>query len=501
MRHKIIKYKLVIFAVFLIAFCYIYAYAVGREYSCRFEFFADELENNTPVVYFEDGSDDCVDIIETRVEEGGSFYVKVRSKTPGKVYLAAKAGEHTSSLITIYVHPSGIITEQDYFGYITGGEVIRIFIVLYVAVVLAELIYKYRKAVKENIYTYDNILLFGLIVFVAFLLLSQILSCITESKLGLYILFCNILTLTESFAFLTFPVAFISAILTTLSNVQLLRKEGRSWRNTLGIILGVILCIATLTPVAISTGLERSRWEWFDVHRWTGIGRFIGMFIEYTAGIIVSYFEFILIGSIVLGIKAARHIPAFDKDYIVINGCQIRKDGTVTKLLQSRADRAIEFAAMQKKATGKDIIFVPSGGKGSDEVISEAESISNYLISQGIPESSIIPENKSTTTLENFKYSAEIIKEKGPADAKVAFSTTNYHVFRSGMLASRAGIRAEGIGSPTKSYFWVNAFIRELVATIVYERKKHFLVLTFLMLINIAVVLMTYFSNVVLSFD
>lgn len=44
---------------------------------------------------------------------------------------------------------------------------------------------------------------------------------------------------------------------------------------------------------------------------------------------------------------------------------------------------------------------------------------------------------------------------------KIAFATTNYHVFRSGIWAQLAGLRAEGIGSKTKWWFWPNAFIRE----------------------------------------
>ena len=41
------------------------------------------------------------------------------------------------------------------------------------------------------------------------------------------------------------------------------------------------------------------------------------------------------------------------------------------------------------------------------------------------------------------------------------FSTTNYHVFRSGVWAGLAGFPAEGIGSRTKWWFWPNAFVRE----------------------------------------
>ena len=89
-------------------------------------------------------------------------------------------------------------------------------------------------------------------------------------------------------------------------------------------------------------------------------------------------------GTAVSAVRAAKHIPEFNKDFILILGCQITKDGGLTKLLQSRTDRAIEFANMQKKATGRDIVFVSSGGKGDDEVIAEAEAIHNYLVSTGI---------------------------------------------------------------------------------------------------------------------
>ena len=361
-----------------------------------------------------------------------------------------------------------------------------------------DLIIMYRRGLRKNLYLSRNILTCGLIIFMSGSFLMHLINLISIPRMGLYEILGSFMNFLETFAIFTMPVAVVMAILATISNMNLLRKEGRTWRNMLAIILSILLCIATVTPAFVSYILQSS--TLIDVHNWRGTGRFIGMFIENTAGIIVVYFECILAGSIVLGIKAARHIPSFDKDYIIIHGCQIRKDGTLTKLLQSRADRAVEFAEMQKKATGKDIIFMPSGGKGSDEVISEAEAVSNYLKSRGIPESSIILEGKSTNTYENFRNSIEIIKKAGGKKApKIAFATTNYHVFRAGLLAARLHIKAEGIGSRTKSYYWVNAFIREFIATVYYKLRTHILVLAVLMLINVVVTLMTYISNVVLS--
>ena len=496
MAKGIMKYKFLILAIIMFAVCFVYALIFGDEYTCRFDngrIFEDGFSASAVI----DEGEGIVEIIDTRVE-GSTVRVRVKSVSQGRAYVAVKDGDDYLSLNVLYSHKTGIITKDDFFGDFNGSYLVQICLALYVALVLTDLIYRYRRSLRENLYRSGNIRMCGLIVFISGCLISSVANLIFYRHMGLYEILGSYMNLLSSFALLTFPVALVMAVLTTVSNIKLLIKEGRTWRNMLGIFLGVILSIAAITPTFVAYSLQNA--TWIDVHRWTGSGRFIGMFIEYTAGIVVVYFECILMGSIVLGIRSAKHIPAFDKDYIIIHGCQIRKDGTLTKLLQSRADRAIEFAGMQKKATGKDIIFIPSGGKGSDEVISEADAIRNYLISKGIPESSILIENKSVSTYENFRNAKELIEEQSDKkDPKIAFATTNYHVFRSGLLASRLGIKAEGIGSPTKSYFWINAFIREFIATVYYEYKTHLIVMAVLMLINIAVTLMTYLSNVVLS--
>ena len=234
--------------------------------------------------------------------------------------------------------------------------------------------------------------------------------------------------------------------------------------------------------------------SWIDVHNEQGLGPYIQQFVETTIFVIVTYLECILIGTIALGKKAAKHIPEFDKDFIIILGCQIKKDGTLTNLLKSRVDRALEFAKMQKEKNGKDIMFVPSGGQGNDEIISEAQAMKNYLIEQGINENNILIEDKSKNTFENIKFSSEIIKEKMD-NAKIVFSTTNYHVFRAGEIASSQNIRMEGIGAKTKTYFWINAFIREFVATLNSERKKHMVIVSYLILSTLVMIYFEYLSN------
>ena len=93
-----------------------------------------------------------------------------------------------------------------------------------------------------------------------------------------------------------------------------------------------------------------------------------------------------------------------------------------------------------------------------------------------------------------MKFSKEKI-DKINRNAKVSFSTTNYHVFRSGVIAYEQGIDCEGIGSKTKWYFYSNALIREFIANLAYEKNKHLILLLMINLSLIALILIGYFNN------
>ena len=80
-------------------------------------------------------------------------------------------------------------------------------------------------------------------------------------------------------------------------------------------------------------------------------------------------------------------------------------------------------------------------------------------------------------------------------DAKICFSTTNYHVLRAGIIASNQNIKVEGIGAKTKAYFWINAFIREFIATLVSERMSHIKTFVALMLVMLMFSVVLYLSN------
>lgn len=177
-------------------------------------------------------------------------------------------------------------------------------------------------------------------------------------------------------------------------------------------------------------------------------------------------------------------------DYIIIHGAGL--DGPrPTPLLAGRIDKALELWNKQHQH-GK---FVVSGGQGADEVVSEAQAMRDYLLEKGVPAAAILMEDKSTTTWENLRYSLAIINDdratgvdatssaavassgdvtttasdvSGTATSSSGFTTavvtSDFHVFRCAEYAHNLGIKADGIGSHTKGWYWPTAFIREFIA-------------------------------------
>ena len=344
---------------------------------------------------------------------------------------------------------------------------------------------RFRIEKRENIYRYRNILNLGLIIFMSFLILKMGMVTLQYPEIDAGI--SSILSSAEAFAYIALPVAFVVFVLVSLSNLNLMRREGINWRNMLGFMLGLVLCLLTVLPERMYTFLLRH--HVVDIFNERGIYTHLYSMLEHAIFFVVAYLECILLATVVFGVVAARRIPAFNKDYILILGCQIRPDGTLTPLLQARADRAVDFARMQKEASGRDIVFVPTGGKGEDEVMAEADAVGRYLRTRGVPEERILTEDKSLNTYENIRNAVGLIEEReeteavdrGRAEDRTAFSTTNYHVFRAGLIASEQGFHMEGIGSPTRRYFWINAFIREFIATMAAERKRHLKVIVMLL--------------------
>ncbi len=352
--------------------------------------------------------------------------------------------------------------------------------------VLAELIITFFKQLRYNPYSYNTIYYMGFALFILSVCITLIILTVrmamNPSVYSAMVMMHGLMDSAKNYMLLSSPFILIFSVALCISNISLIRHEGRRFVNILGILLSVIL----LAGEAIIFVFDRFAFVSGSLAQVRTHEIIFNLF----AGIYL-YLECMMIGTIIGDLIAALHDPKKDKDFLIILGCSIRKDGTPTPLLKGRCDRAIAFYRKQKEETGKELMFITSGGQGSDERISESACMKQYLISQGIPESQIIEEDRSTNTFENMTFSKEIIQKTNP-DGKVAFSTTNYHVFRSGLYARRVKLPAVGMGAPTKWYFWPNAAVREFIGLLKGHKGKQIIILSSLLVVYLLLTLFSY---------
>ena len=340
---------------------------------------------------------------------------------------------------------------------------------LYFALVIACLLRAFFRQLRYNPYSYNTILYPGFALFALFLFLthaSVTVRCFQnpEEYRSVQMLF-TLVHSAKNYILLTMPLLLAFSLALLISNISLIRHEGTRFVNILGMVLAFML-MAGAGLIAV-----------LDVHSaLTGQGNLAENLIVNILAAFYLYFECMIIGSIIADLLAASYVPDPDKDWLIVLGCGIRRDGTPTPLLKGRLDLALDFYRRQLKETGRRARFIVSGGQGPDEIRSEAACMRDYLLEQGIPEENVILEDRSTDTAENMRFSKQKIDEAG-GEGKIAFFTTNYHVFRAGLKARRVKMRALGMGAPTKWYFWPNAAVREFVGLLTEHRLKQGLLL------------------------
>ena len=351
------------------------------------------------------------------------------------------------------------------------------------------LLIEFKKRKKEGFFSHETPVLLGLGSFfvmnaAVFAVVTAVFLSFKESAKGILLFFTMQYSLSVLAAGLL-PVLIAFSATLIISNVWLIRHEGLYRMNTLGIALAVVIIGGV--AACVLAAVYNNSFVLFDP------GSAVISAVRTVISGLFLYFDCMLFAVQYCCIIAARRKPDHDADFILVLGCKVKPDGTLYPLIRGRADKALEFYNAQKAAGQKTPVIIPSGGQGDDEPVSEAEAVRDYLLSLGVPEEDVIIENKSVNTLQNMLFSKKLIDERSE-NAKVVFSTTSYHVFRSGIFAAEAGLNADGIGSRTKWYFWPNAQIREFAGVLWTSKKLHILlsaaiILAALLISNIGIIL------------
>ena len=188
---------------------------------------------------------------------------------------------------------------------------------------------------------------------------------------------------------------------------------------------------------------------------------FLGNVFKSAAGRIIltavfSVFIICIVTALILSafmISAMNNIPDEPATVIVL-GCRV-KDSGPSLMLEKRIEAAYEYLSEYE-----NVICIASGGKGTDEPISEAQAIKNGLVSRGISSDRIILEDKSVNTFENIRNSMEIISSLS-LEQRAVIVTSEFHQLRAKILAKKHGLEAYSKSSATFLPLLPSYWIRE----------------------------------------
>lgn len=150
----------------------------------------------------------------------------------------------------------------------------------------------------------------------------------------------------------------------------------------------------------------------------------------------------------------------YNEDALIVLGAGLIGD-QVSKTLRLRLDSAIDYYEKNE-----DVIIIVSGGQGFDEKISEALAMQRYLLEHGIPEKNIIMEDKSTSTLENFTFSKNILDTYFSEEYSACFITNDFHIFRASRYAEKVGLNCTHYYAKTPLSTIPINYCREVLAVI-----------------------------------
>ena len=162
-----------------------------------------------------------------------------------------------------------------------------------------------------------------------------------------------------------------------------------------------------------------------------------------------------------LAVYGGQDTADYTEQTVIVLGCGLRGE-RVSVGLAKRLNKAAEY-----HEKNSDAIIIVSGGQGPQEDISEALAMKRYLVDKGVPEEKIIMEDKSTSTITNFRYSRAIMEKEGMSLDSVVLVTNAYHVYRATSYAEDEGfLEVAHLGTDIIWYTIPMNYMREMMAVV-----------------------------------
>lgn len=135
-----------------------------------------------------------------------------------------------------------------------------------------------------------------------------------------------------------------------------------------------------------------------------------------------------------VAVSGYSNTPTGNEQTVIVAGAGLRGE-IPSNVLRRRLDATVEY--YQKHP---DIKIIVTGGMGSGETVPEAVAMKRYLVQKGVPQDIIFTEDKSTSTMQNLTFAADIMKQNGMDEKNgVVLITNAFHCYRITRFAEKAG--------------------------------------------------------------
>ena len=130
-----------------------------------------------------------------------------------------------------------------------------------------------------------------------------------------------------------------------------------------------------------------------------------------------------------------------DVDCIIVLGCQVRADGSLSDMLHDRLARGVELYH-----AGAAPKLLMSGDHGQDDY-DEVGAMKLFAVENGVLSEDVFMDHAGFSTYETMYRAKEIFQAK-----KVTIVTQEYHLYRAIYIAEKLGLEAYGVTSDLQSY-------------------------------------------------
>ena len=130
-----------------------------------------------------------------------------------------------------------------------------------------------------------------------------------------------------------------------------------------------------------------------------------------------------------------------DVDCIIVLGCQVKDDGSLSHMLRDRLMKGLELYE-----SGVALKLLMSGDHGREDY-DEVGAMKKYAIDNGVPSENVFMDHAGFSTYETVYRAKEIFETD-----KVIIVTQEYHLYRALYIAEQLGVEAYGVSSDLNTY-------------------------------------------------